>query len=202
MTHTCFHLWPPLSSSSTLLYMPSSPPFMCQCVSICTCLAVTKVHFEKKRFGHAQPMCACQSMRQSTGHCVCPMRMPLKGWSKMTQTSGSSRPHRWASSTGVIDSNERKPTVTAVSGGCARSLRRAQRAEIGVNRARKKRKIAKNRENRYGATPVRRSPRRIYATLRYAAYGPANPRYEGRGVKRRGTALGLVWGALGERMSM
>ncbi len=48
------------------------------------------------------------------------MRMPLKGqegWSKMTQTSGSSRPHRGAFSTGVTDSNEQKPTVTAVSGG-------------------------------------------------------------------------------------
>jgi hypothetical protein len=46
--------------------------------------------------------------------------------------------------------------------------------------------LARNREkprNRYGATPVRRIPaaaryvytRRIYATIRYAAYGPANP---------------------------
>jgi hypothetical protein len=55
---------------------------------------------------HASP-CACPL--------TAPMRMPLKGqegWSKMTQTSGSSRPHRGAFSTGVTDSNEQKPTVT------------------------------------------------------------------------------------------
>jgi hypothetical protein len=139
--------------------------------------------------------------------CVCPMRMPLKGqegWSKMTQTSGSSRPHRGAFSTGVTDSNEQKPTVTAaVSGGfwrggarwrCARSFWRARRAGIGVNRARKKRKNREKPRNRYGATPVRRIPaaaryvytRRIYATIRYAAYGPANPIYDAAGPARAG----------------
>jgi hypothetical protein len=184
--------------------MPSSPPFLCQCVPLCTCLAVTKGHFEKKGLGmpspcvHASP-CAVHRPRRMP--CVCPMRMSLKGqegWSKMTQTSGSSRPHRGAFSTVVTDSNEQKPTVTAaVSGGlwrpgaedgrwrCARSFRRARRAGIGVNRARKKRKNREKPRKRYGATPVRRSPaaaryvytRRIYATLRYAAYGPANPIY-------------------------
>jgi hypothetical protein len=78
----CFpELLSPLSSSSTLLYMPSAPPFLCQYVPCCACPAVhallcmpccacpavqtlknLKEHFELKGLGMPAQVCmpACQ----------------------------------------------------------------------------------------------------------------------------------------------
>ncbi len=134
-SQSCFHLWPPLSSSSTLSYMPSSPPFLCRYVPLCACPAVSKGAFRKKNVWacpahvcmpacvHASPMHASPLCTSHFCTCVLPRhfcatvcryvhaRLYQMGGSKMTPASGSSRPIVWPYLR-ITDGNEQKPTVT------------------------------------------------------------------------------------------
>jgi hypothetical protein len=104
-----------LSSSSTLLYMPSSPPFLCQYVPRCACPAVPKGHFEKKSLGmpspcvHASP-CASPP---ATAHAHAHAPKGSRGVVQDDTDIGLQPAPSWGLSTGVTDSNEQKPTVTA-----------------------------------------------------------------------------------------